>query len=105
MINMTTNMEPMAKRTILWHHNVYLEDGDFRCGCGSEFSNKHVLKFSDGTQREECDTCFIFDHDAINAGLLDNPNSYIAKTYKNKEKKRDDEDSLFGLVSNYRVLY
>ena len=61
------------------HKYIYLDGGIFGCSCGKEEGTKHMLVFSDGSVKEECSSCFLFDNDAKAAGLLDDPECFVPK--------------------------
>jgi len=81
-------MNNMEKK-IISHKDLFLGYEEFICGCGNTGGHtKHVLLFSDGERREECDMCFIKDLDAEKAGLLDDPKSFILQTERSSKLKK-----------------
>jgi hypothetical protein len=84
------------KKKVIKHEFIYLDGDTFGCFCGKTDGSKHVLTFSDGSIREECSSCFLFDEDAKAAGLLDSPESFVPK------KKSSPKP--FGYVLEYDVF-
>ncbi len=94
-------MTRSKEKTIVSHKNVFLKGDVFICNCGAERGSKHIIKFSDGSIRNECDTCFMNDVDVIRAGLLDDERVFIM-TGTGKVKKKDKSDSqLLSYIPNY----
>ena len=82
-------MNMAEERKIVSHGYIR---GKFKCACGKEVGVEHVITFSDGTTKKECNACFIFDEEALDAGLVDMVESFILQ---NPEKKADFKNA-FG---------
>ena len=83
------------------HEYLYLGTQSFTCPkCGSVSVVKHKMTFTDGTKREECDSCFSDDAEARAAGFLNQYNSFILK--KERKHKKTETVLPFSLMTlNY----
>jgi hypothetical protein len=91
-----------GEKKIASHSYIFLEGDSFRCSCGSETGAVHTLVYTDGSVKEECNNCFLFDKDVEAAGILDNPESFVPQDEKKSKKKKEESDPQpFGNISNY----
>ena len=86
------------------HEYLFLWVETFTCPiCGSTGCVKHSMTFSDGTKKEECNDCFIFDREAKAAGFVDLPDAFVLK--KVKTKKTVKEDASTGKEMPMQMVY